>query len=136
MKKAIWLALALVLALSALAPALADHGEADIVSTNGVPQHLTLASMRVVEGQLQVIVDGFTDGLLAGRFGEKLTTDAAVVCGGEEIRQNTVIDTADERGRGVFWFFTTQQPEAVQLYPWDESGPVTLWEAGDPVPEP
>lgn len=137
------LILILVLTLLACAGALADHGEADIVSPNGVPQHLTLVKIEFAkvpinpssEEELAVTVVGFTDGLLTGKFGENCSATLSAVCGGEEIKSDSILDQADDEGTGIYYIPTQQMPDALLLYPYGESNPVTLWEAGDPIPE-
>ena len=139
------LALCLSLALFMCAGALADHGEADIASCDDVPQHLTLVEITFAnspfspadseELPLRVTISGFTDGLLAGSYGEKLAAELHAVYGDEEINANSVIDRADEAGTGIFYIPGTELPDALLLYPYDGSGPVTLWEASDPIPE-
>ena len=140
-----FLAVCLALALLTCAGALAEHGEADIVSCNGVPQHLTLVEITFAnspfsasdsgELPLRLTIIGFTDGLLAGDFGEKQAAELHAVYGDEEINADSVIDRDDEAGTGLFYIPGTTLPDALMLYPYDGSGPVMLWEAGDPVPE-
>ena len=140
-----FLVLFLTLTLLTCGGALADHGEADIVSCNGVPQHLKLTEITFAKDPfsssdsedlpLRVTIIGFTDRLMAGSFGEKLAAELCAVCGDEEIKSGSVIDRADEAGTGIYYISATELPDALLLYPYDGSGPVTLWKAGDPIPE-
>lgn len=133
MKKliAVWMILAMLLcAVSALA----DGGEADF-QYSGTTYHVTYGGSEIdEEGQLNVKLYGFGEGVPIVNGKIIIIAWVNVVIGGKEIESKTVnINTGEQRY--TYIFDTDQMPEEIILYPYEDSkNGILVWKTGDPVP--
>lgn len=128
--------MAIVMALSLLfaLPAMADRGTAEVVM-EGKTYHLTLNSVGIVDGQLNVVIEGFGSTLRMG-------ADGMMVAGlpeahyGDEIVQHATMN-ALVGGPFTFVFQRDDMPDSIWMKSYDEGvEPALIWQAeeddGDP----
>ena len=121
---AVWAALALL--LCAL-PALADNGTADVVM-EGTTYHLTLDSVEVVDGQLNVVLEGFGETLRWGANGPMLAGKPEAHYGDEVVYFTTC--NVNVGGPFTFGFERDTLPDEIWVNSYDtDVDPVRIWSA-------
>ena len=124
------LAILLTLALLCGLPALADHGEADVVM-EGNTYHITVTSVDLVNDQLTVVLEGFGDTLRMGATGPMIAGIPEAHYGDEIVTFRRVDITVG--GPYTFTFERDGLPDEIWMNSYDDGADQTLiWQSGDP----
>ena len=110
-------------------PALADQGEADVMM-EGKTYRLTLDSVGIVDGKLNVAIEGFGDTLRWGANGPMVAGIPEARYGDEIVHVSTV--NMNVGAAFTFVFERDDLPDEIWMNSYDEGvAPVLIWRAGD-----